>query len=316
MRIPPTTGLAVGACSVLAIAWLAVCAQVGSAWPWSLIVHEDGRRTLLQTLLYVEHGLRELPLDLVLAGAIAGSVLHYFPEPNPARRAWAHWYLLAAVLCVVGIGGGALLVVGPEAAVENLAQAYTRTGAPPVVGAHWRYHLLSRLALMAMVFAMVGMVSSRSDRDGRTSGRPAPLLLGVLGTFGLLTVGFGVTREPFVDTVSLGHQARELFTHTLVTVPLALAACLACVSARIEVRRPVARLGELEVAVPAALSVALGAYLALGVMATDAVAEGQATSISALLFPHIFEHTLTYVLVGTAAPAMYLFAARPGTATT
>ena len=30
------------------------------------MVHEDGRRTLIETILYFEHATRELPLDVIL----------------------------------------------------------------------------------------------------------------------------------------------------------------------------------------------------------------------------------------------------------
>jgi hypothetical protein len=303
--------LAMGAGGVLAIAWVSVCIQVGSAWPWSLVVHEDGRRTLLQTVLYVEHALGELPLDLVLAVALAGAALHFFPESSPGRKRRAGYYLLAFVLCAAGIVGGAFVTAGKVAAIENLLQVHTRNGAPPVVGAHWRYHLLSRLALMMLAFALTGLLAGSGAPRRQASDRRVPLFGAALSAFGLLTAGFGMTTEPFVDPVYIGHQARELFTHTLITVPIGLAACLACVAWKNTTdRRPFAAGGGLRVVAAGGLSVALGGYLALGVVVTDAVAEGQTAGVSALLFPHFFEHTLTYLLVGTAAPSLYLLLSR------
>jgi hypothetical protein len=300
-----------GAGGILAVAWVGVCIQVGSAWPWSLVVHEDGRRTLLQTVLYVEHALREMPLDLVLAVALAGAALHFFPESSPAPRRRARYYLLAFALCAAGIIVGAIVAVGKVAALENLLQVHTRSGAPLVVGAHWRYHLLSRLALILLAFVLTGLLAGSGDRPRQVSDRRVPLFGVALGAFGLLTAGFGMTTEPFVDPVYIGHQARELFTHTLITVPIGLAACLACVAwENTTDRRPFAGVGGLLVVVAGSLSVACGAYLALGVVVTDAVAKGQTASVSALLFPHFFEHTLTYVLVGTAAPSLYLLLSR------
>jgi hypothetical protein len=305
--------MATGAGGVLAVAWVSVCIQVESAWPWLLVVHEDGRRTLLQTVLYVEHALRELPLDLVLAVALAGSALRFFPESRPGQQDRAPYYLLAFLLCMAGIVGGAIVAAGEGAAIENLLQMPTRGGAPLVVGSHWRYHLLSRLALILLAFALTGLAARVGVRRRPMSGRPvpAPLFVAALVAFGLLTVGFGMTTEPFVDPVYIGHQARELFTHALITVPIGVAACLASAApdSMADVL-PSDGVGELGVVVAGGLSVALGAYLAVGVLLTDAVAAGQTASVPALLFPHFFEHTLTYALVGTAAPSLYLFLSR------
>ena len=45
-------------------------------------MHEDGRRTLIETILYFEHATRELPLDVILGIAIGGSVLFAFAPDN------------------------------------------------------------------------------------------------------------------------------------------------------------------------------------------------------------------------------------------
>jgi hypothetical protein len=42
------------------------------------MVHETGTRNLLQTIFYFEHALGEFPLEVLIAGAIAGSVLMFY----------------------------------------------------------------------------------------------------------------------------------------------------------------------------------------------------------------------------------------------
>jgi len=44
---------------------------------------------------------------------------------------------------------------------------------------------------------------------------------GILVLFTALSIVFGLDLKPFTDPVFLGHQAREAFTHGLVTLPLA-----------------------------------------------------------------------------------------------
>jgi hypothetical protein len=67
---------------VLVIAFVGVCVQAGTPWPWNRVVHEDGHRTLLQTTFYFEHATRELLLDAVLAMGVAGAVRYFHPLPR------------------------------------------------------------------------------------------------------------------------------------------------------------------------------------------------------------------------------------------
>src|SRR5437870_5447587 len=59
----------------LAAAFVTICVHFHTAWPWNVTVHEDGRRTLRQTIFYFEHALGELPLELLLAAAVSGALL-------------------------------------------------------------------------------------------------------------------------------------------------------------------------------------------------------------------------------------------------
>ena len=64
---------------VLLLSFVVVCVALGTIWPWTEVVHEDGSRSLLGTIFYFEHALRELPLDLLLAAAVASSAAHFHP---------------------------------------------------------------------------------------------------------------------------------------------------------------------------------------------------------------------------------------------
>ena len=77
-------------------------------------MHEDGRRTLIETIFYFEHATRELPLDVILGIAIGGSVLFAFAPYN--RRvertsgSWRTfgWVLLTAIILSVILFGTAV----------------------------------------------------------------------------------------------------------------------------------------------------------------------------------------------------------------
>ncbi len=180
-----------------AFAWIGLV--TGDAWPWQGVVHEDGQRTLLRTMFYVEHALRELPLDVLLAWAVAAAAAHFFPQSclGPHERSrLLRCSTAVLVLLLVGMVAGTWATAGAEAVAQNLAQMHTRPGAPLAWGAHWRYHVLERLALLAASFALFGLLA---EKENQGTPRAPRLYLGSLAGFVLLTVLFGLTPEPFTD---------------------------------------------------------------------------------------------------------------------
>jgi hypothetical protein len=174
-----------------------------------------------------------------------------------------------------------------------------------VWGAHWRYHLLERLAQILLAPAVVCLVWLLRGRP-TLGARAAPrLFLYALGIFGLLTAAFGWTAEPFRDPAYLGHQLRELFTHTLVTLPLSIGVCLGLS------RAPAAGAHSPDrplwpYAVSGLAAVACGAFLLAASVMSDAQSHGQARGLAALLLPHFGEHALGYVMTPALAGAAYL----------
>lgn len=301
---------------VLGVAFVGVCVQAGTPWPWNRVVHEDGHRTLLQTIFYFEHATRELLLDAVLAMAVAGTVRYFHPVPRGAaaaglQRARKRMAVMAVVMFTVILAGTAC-VDGAQAIVDNLAQYHTRETGPLVWGAHWRYHLIERFADMLLAFAVVGALWMCDGRPGREGVSPdASLLVGALLVFAAATLVFGPTSEPFRDPTFLGHQLRELFTHALVTVPLALGACLVLArrfAAPVSASR--SSRGAWPIYAAWVASVACGAYLLIGSVLLKARTYGQKAGLAELLFPHFFEHSLGYLFVAALAGLLYLWPGR------
>ncbi len=296
----------------LLAAFAGICYLAGTPWPWNRVVHEDGVRTLLGTLFFFEHATRELVPDLVLALGVAGAVRHFYPPtgdsaaPDPVRRRLR--LALAAGLALLLIVGGTVVTEGPRAIAENLAQLHTRTSAPLVWGAHWRYHFLERFAQLMLAFSATGVIWVL---DGRPDPGPGTMrsrfFLVALGLFAGLTVLFRPTLEPFTDATFLGHQARELFTHTLVTFPLALGLCL-CQAQRVaqSQSRPM-REGTRTIVVTGVLAVAAGLFLLIGSVITGAASQGQTQDMAGLVFPHFAEHFLGYLLVPAVSGLLYLW---------
>jgi hypothetical protein len=298
---------------VLAIAFAGVCVQAGTPWPWNRVVHEDGRRTLLQTIFYFEHATRELLLDAVLAIGIAGAMRYFYPlrreaaDDGALRQVRRRMAAFAVTMLVVIIGGTAW-TDGGRAILDNLAQYHTRESAPLVWGAHWRYHFLERIADLALAFALAGTLWIAGGRPARDDEAPDVVLVAAaIALFAIATIVFAPTIEPFRDPTFVGHQLRELFTHALVTVPLALSTCL-LLARRFAYLAPAASStrSAMPVYAAAALAAACGAFLLVASLRLGSRAYGQKASLAELLFPHFFEHSLGYLLVAAIAGFLYL----------
>jgi len=313
---------------VLLVAFVAVCVQAGTPWPWGHVVHEDRQHTLLATIFYFEHATRELLLDAVLAVAIAGAVRYFYPPsatagaPDLARtRAILAVAALATLALILG-GTAYLNAFGPyysaeargQAILDNLAQYPTRAGAPLVWGAHWRYHLIERFTEIMFAFCIAGLLWLRDGRPAPSSQRRgSSLYVTALGVFAVATLVFGVSTEPLRDPRYLGHQLRELLTHTLVTLPLAMGVCV------VLARRFALPLAGVRSGLPAwpiyatgLVGVACGAFVFVASVVLKAQAYGQTTSVAALLFPHFFEHSLGYAFTSALAGFLYLLPTRKG----
>ena len=311
---------------ILILSYAVICLHTGSWWPWTHVVHEDGIRTLLATVLYFEHGARELPLDLVLGLAIGGGLLFAFPPGNvhgsriTRRSEGIPGTALVAGISVAIIVLGATLDVGLTGLRENLLQYHTRPLAPLEWGSHWRYHLLSRLALVLVAIGIAGFLrffmSGEADRPARQGLR----IFGfALAAYGILTAlfwnGFSTFLLPFLDPVYLGHQAREFFTHILATLPIAWGICTAVVSPMVALSpNRDARLFAWPVTVTAGLlGIILGLYVCVGALLKDSASQGQTDNLAMLLFPHFFEHVQTYFVVTAVALLVYRVNSRKGT---
>ena len=165
-------GLLAWAASILLTAFVIICVHTGTAWPWTHVVHEDGRRTLIETILYFDHATRELPLDVILGVAIGGCVFFAFPpapDDQGAERAGSTRRVLTLALMTVVIL--AVILVGTAAkggiglVFDELLQNRTRFGVPLEFGSHWRYHLLERIAMILGSVGIAGALRMLSDEQ-------------------------------------------------------------------------------------------------------------------------------------------------------
>jgi hypothetical protein len=122
----------------------------------------------------------------------------------------------------------------------------------------------------------------------------------VLAAFAVLTIIFKPNSDPFLNTIFLGHQVREVFTHVLVTLPLGWAVCLG-ISGTGRNAGPVAAT-HVRLAIQAGLvGCALWVYLFLSSLYSDSIVQGQTDNLILLVSPHFFEHAFSYLLVPMVA---------------
>lgn len=296
-----------GALLVLAAAYAAMSWEHGTPLLWNVVVHEDGHRTLAQTLFYFDHTTRELTHDLLLGVAIGagGAAALARPAASPRKARPVIWVVL--LFCCILMMVETVRQLGFEELRINLLQYPTREGEPPVWGAHWRYHLLERGPLILLALGLWGMVLAfRPKGTGRRG-----LALGglVIALYLILSVIFTPTLPalalPFTDTRFLGHEIREIFTHGAVTFPLAIGILL--LYSREDTEFSVKCDWSIMMwAIAATLcSIAIFAYVLVAALGADAAAAGQSDSMITLLAPHFFEHGFTYLV--TPLTAMLVF---------
>jgi hypothetical protein len=314
------------------VAFVAICIRTGTAWPWMRVVHEDGMRTMLGTVFYFEHAARELPLDVLLGIAIGACVFYAFTPADmtlPPRVPHRMPILAAAsILAVAGIIAGAVVAVGPQSTLENLLQNHTRPGADLLWGSHWRYHLLERLAMMLVAIGLAGFLRYVTDGGVRDDGNTGlKVALATIGAYLALTAVFAHSlpsmAQSFRDPQYLGHQARELMTHGLVTVPIGWGICMLLLTPA------QSRMSSSSLALPrraagaviaalllGLLGLLIGGFVGLAAMRSNAVDHGQTKDLVMLIFPHFFEHTLTYLVVPPIAALTYELLCLPRTVRT
>ncbi|GMV80039.1 MAG: hypothetical protein AMXMBFR7_12230 [Planctomycetota bacterium] len=262
----------------LAVVWR----ELGSSALWRDRAHESADRALLFIALYPGHALREVPhvflLGLCWLAGLSG--------PRTWREAWAQCGRSAAFAAAFTalLAGWSGLEDGWDAAWLNLSQGHAAPGLTEA-GVHFRFHLWSDLALGGIFFG-VGRCLAPLDRSHGARG-----LALAIGLFLCMLLRWGA--DGAWSPRFAGHQAREIFTHVLVTLPLLAGfAWQVGRAAAPDFHRPAAWLGW---GVGAGLCVAIGVrVLSVDIMAFSSdPSRGVALNLAA----HQFEHLLDFAML-------------------
>ena len=268
---------------VLTLSAVTVVLHLGVASLWTPIAHEAEGRSLLTVALFPGHGLRELPHVLILAmfwleGRIGRIELRQL-APIALRLAGT----VVALTLVLFVWAAA--EAGWASAWLDLSQGRAAEGLLGP-GRHFRFNLLSDIALAGLFFCAGRL--SRETRSQR-GGAPWFAVTGGVALLSLVVVwGWAEVGTPRF----IGHQAREIFTHTLVTLPL-----LAGLTGRSALR--VRHLREGSVALGFAIAAGLSGWLAWSVLHVDILSYGANPELPMLvnLSVHNWEHLIDLVLL-------------------
>lgn len=282
--------------------WLAV--EHGTLWLWPVVVHESGRYTFGQTVLYWSHFLREVPV-------VAAYVLFLLGVSGAVPGDATGGLRVGGRAAVILLGGGVVLVAGAllatatsagwSTALLDLLQYRTRDDLIGY-GSHWRYHGLST-AWFGAVTLLAPMAAER------LVGRPVlrhhrGWTLAAWGYVLVLTLVFGLSPEAFTDVRYAGHQAREILTHGPITLLVGVGLVLT-MGGGVEGRRPSAgspgHLPSTEwsrpVAIALAAAILIPLHLTVVSLSGDLMEQGQSElGLSAMVAAHYFEHTMDYLL--------------------
>lgn len=187
-------------------------------WLFDTIVHENGKYTLLETILYFRHFSWEMPGKAVYCFFVVGAFFYY---GNARSQRYGTCKVNvpsggAAISALIAFGIVAIAVFitirkyGFEETFIGLLQHRTSELRSPMVGSHWRNHFLSNIVLFsASVFFI--LVYRLKFCGGYWVKRRLSILFPIAtGVFVAVTVYFGFTKDPFETASYLGHQLREI----------------------------------------------------------------------------------------------------------
>lgn len=284
---------------VLAGAYIWLTVDHGTPLLWNVIVHESGRYTLGETILYFSHFLREVPVVIAYALFLLG-ISGNAGSPaadgtgRPGRMTIRLAVLAAAVLITIAFSA-TVRADGAGSALRDLLQYRTRDDLAGY-GTHWRYHLLSTLWFGAVT--MIAPPVVRALGGATVLGYSRRMVRAAWLYFTLVTLVFGLSPDVFQDIRYLGHQAREIMTHGPVTLLLGIGLLLAA-----ELRSPPQTRDEpipnrSALAGLAALVLLIPMFLAIASLGGNVMEHGQADAgLGAMVAAHYFEHALDYTLV-------------------
>lgn len=310
-------------------AYLHMAMRYNKIWLFDTIVHERGKYTLLEVILYFRHFIWELPIKTVYALFIVGA-FYFFGNKGAVTKDTGSSYISLHKIVISGI---LALVVGLTAflmtantygfveAFTGLLQSRISEIKPLTVGSHWRNHFLSNIVMYASTISVILMYRIYAEKGKWGKRRFSFLLPLTIMLFILITFIFGINLDPFNIPSYLGHQLREVFGSDLTITMLLSLGILIHLEGRYDTGKTTNRMNNdtkkprqtvVCFLISSIIAISLSLFLIIKVLATDISSEmaklGSTAGWSKMdLFAwHFFEHSLDYIYTGCLVYFLYL----------
>ncbi len=286
---------------------------------WNTLVHENGRLTLAGTIFYFDHFLGAAPMIIVFALcatgglALAGAPL---PPADPSRAANVAAVLLGAAGSLVLIAFAAsVLTAGWERTLDYALQKIERDGVLSK-GGNWNQFQLSNIPIAlgaigvgSSLVILAGGFQSKRNASLSRRGKMCIALAAALAT-GLTAVTFP-GWQAFLNPRWMAHSIREMATHPLTSVPIALASMLL-----VEHRISKADAWQIKPRLLSLILIGAGILMLFSQLSylsgVDVMAMAQKPAFAAggisipyLLASHVFEHFLDFVFIAPLTGGIY-----------
>jgi hypothetical protein len=286
---------------------------------WNILIHENGRLTLGDSIFYFDHFLGCVPMivtfSLCIAGGLSVGKTSSYKSNYSRSGKIAAFLLIASILLVVASFAASIHTVGWDRTLDYALQRIERDGVLSK-GGNWNQQLLSNIpiALGAVGLSSAFSVFITKQPQLKKDKWPVPgvtyIILALVITLVISAFTFP-GWQAFINPRWVAHSIREMATYPLTGIPIG-------VTAGIIVDRLVCKCDRYQVT-PRKSSIALIiagliilavqlAYLnnvdILAIAQKPAFAE-EGLSIAYLLFSHVFEHLLDFLLVAMLTGGLY-----------
>jgi hypothetical protein len=286
---------------------------------WNVMIHENGRLTLLGSLFYFDHFVACVPATTVFALCAAGGVALAGQAPsgiNLHRTAFVAIFLLvSAALLVLVTFVASTYTVGWQRTMDYAFQWIERDGIMSK-GGNWNQLQLSNLPI---ILGTIGL--SRAlvmfDKESGSNGSSAlvALALACIGVAAALCVGISAFNwggwKSFLNPRWLAHSVREIATYPLTGIPVALSSILLVEYYLSGLHTWTVEPRSLSlILIGTGIGIAIGEVILLKDIDVLAIAQKPSfavngLSISYLLCSHVFEHFLDFILISPLAGGIY-----------
>ena len=283
------------------------------------IIHENGRLTLAESMLYFDHFIGCVPMVLLFAlYTVAGFALSG-PVPllaDPSRAKVAAAVLLGGAACLVLISFvAAVYGVGWQQTLDWALQRVERDGVSSK-GGTWNQLQLSNVPMFLGILGTstaIGVASRTSAHTEFVELSASGWLL--LGTALLLTVGISAPNwcgwQAMRNPRWLAHSMRELATYPFTGLPIALASVLLMELYLSGIDGVALNPGIVSLLLLAlCVVIAIVERLLLGSVDVGAIAQRPAFApdglpLGYLMASHVFEHFLDFLLIAALSGGFY-----------